>query len=341
MHIGFAKNAKPNHNQFMDIDDLQVFVRVAELGSLSAAARERDAPVSQVSRALSRLEALHRMRLLHRSTHSLSLTDAGQALLDHGRRMLASYEDLQADFAREQAAVNGTVHIGVSPAMASFVIVPALAELARVHPQLRVELHVDDRPVDIAQQGVDFAIRTGPLGSDNLVARPIGQHGRRLYATPAYLKAYGVPRRIDDLDAHRLIVNSVIPNFNRWPFRVKGQDIVYQPRGFYRASSTGTMMSLALQGLGIVRGNTAICDPLVRSGELVYVLNDIVVSPIVPINAVMLQERHRSPKIRACIDFFSEWLQSHGMPIQNNIASSVSPTPRAPASASPRKRRAQ
>jgi DNA-binding transcriptional LysR family regulator len=305
----------------MDLNDLHLFTRVAELGSLSSAARERDVPVSQVSRAITRLEALHRVRLLHRSTHNLSLSEAGAALLDHGRRMLSAYEDMQADFAREQASASGTIHIGVSPAMASFVVVPALDDLARRHPQLRVELHVDDRPVDIAQQGLDFAIRTGPLGSDNLVARPIGQHGRRLYAAPAYLKAHGTPQRIEDLDAHRLIVNSVIPNFNRWPFRVKGQNIVYQPRGYYRASSTGTMMSMALAGLGIVRGNTAICDPLVRSGELAYVLADIVESPVVPINAVMLHERHRSPKIRACIDFFQEWLQSHGMPIQ--------PTPKA------------
>jgi DNA-binding transcriptional LysR family regulator len=299
----------------MDLTDVALFTRVAELGSLSAVARERDAPVSLVSRAISRLEALHKVRLLHRSTHGLSLTEPGQALLEHGKKMLQHLADLEADFASEQGAVEGTVHIGVSPAMAHYVVVPSLHALALQHPQLSVELHVDDRPIDIARQGIDFAIRTGPLGSDNLVARAIGQHGRRIYAAPAYLQQHGTPRTVADLDAHRLITNSIIPTFNRWQFKVDGVAVQYQPRGHYRASSTGIMMRMALEGLGIVRGNTAICDPLVHSGALVYVLNDVVDSPVVPINAVMLQERHRSPKVRACIDFFAQWLQGHGMQI--------------------------
>jgi DNA-binding transcriptional LysR family regulator len=299
----------------MDLNDVQLFARVAELGSLSAAARERDVPVSLVSRAITRLEALHKVRLLHRSTHSLSLTEPGQALLEHGKKMLQSLADLEVEFATNQAGIRGTLHIGISPAMAHFVIVPSLGVLAQLHPHLNVELHVDDRPVDIAKGGLDFAIRTGPLGSDNLVARQIGEHGRRLYASPSYTQQHGTPHTVADLQAHRIITSSVVPSFNRWPFIVNGHAVVLQPRGHYRASSTSTMMAMALQGLGIVRGNTAICDPLVRSGQLHYVLNDVVDSPVVPINAVMLQERHRSPKVRACIDFFAQWLQGHGMPL--------------------------
>lgn len=299
----------------MDLDDVALFARVAELGSLSAVARERDAPVSLVSRAITRLEAQHKVRLLHRSTHGLSLTEPGMALLEHGKKMLLTLADLEAEFATNQGVVEGTVHMGVSPAMANYVIVPSLHALAVQHPQLSIELHVDDRAIDLARQGIDFAIRTGALGPDNLVARVIGQHGRRMYAAPGYLQRHGTPRAVADLDQHRLITNSVIPAFNRWPFIVDGQAVLYQPRGHYRASSTGVMMRMALEGLGIVRGNTAICDPLVRSGELVYVLNDLVESPVVPINAVMLQERHRSPKVRACIDFFAQWLQGHGMQV--------------------------
>jgi DNA-binding transcriptional LysR family regulator len=315
----------------MDLDDVALFARVAELGSLSAVARERDAPVSLVSRAVSRLEAQHQVRLLHRSTHGLSLTEPGLALLEHGKKMLLNLADLEAEFASNQAAISGTVHMGVSPAMANYVIVPSLHALAQLHPQLSMELHVDDRAIDIARQGIDFAIRTGPLGSDNLVARVIGQHGRRLYATPSYLNDCGTPSTVAELDAHRLITNSVIPAFNRWPFIVDGKAVQYQPRGHYRASSTGIMMRMALEGLGIVRGNTAICDPLVRSGQLVYVLNDIVESPVVPINAVMLQERHRSPKVRACIDFFAQWLQGHGMQVTPTVrpAATQSKKPRA------------
>lgn len=291
----------------MNLEDLQTFMRVAELGSLSGAARERDIPVSQVSRALTRLEALHKVRLLHRSTHALSVTEAGQSLLEHGKSMLASYAQFEADVG-DSAEISGSVHLAVSPAMAWYVIVPSLGALAKKHPQLSVELHSDDRLVDMAQQGIDLAIRTGNPGSDTLVARKIGEHGRRLYATPAYIAECGMPQSIEHLQAHRLITNSVQPLLNRWSFVVNGQSVIHVARGHYRANSTGVMMSMLMQNLGIVRGNTAICEPLVARGELVRVMDQWVDCQIVPIQAVMLQERHRAPKIRACIDFFAQWL---------------------------------
>jgi DNA-binding transcriptional LysR family regulator len=294
----------------MDLDDLHTFIRVVELGSLSSAARERDVPVSQVSRALARLEGLHKLRLLHRSTHSLSLTEAGLSLLEHGKRMLESYALFEADVS-DAAQVSGTVNLGASPAMAQYLIVPSLSALAQQHPQLSVELHVDDRMVDMAQQGIDLALRTGDPGSDALVARKIGEHRRRLYATPGYIAAHGMPQTLASLAQHRLITNSAQPILNRWPFQIDGQRITHVARGYYRANSSDTVMAMALAGLGIVRGNTAICEPMVARGELVRVMDDLVQCQTVPINAVMLQERHRAPKIRACIDFFAQWLATH------------------------------
>jgi DNA-binding transcriptional LysR family regulator len=312
-HNVFAKNAKAKTiigNPPMDLDDLHTFTRVVELGSLSGAARERDVPVSQISRALTRLEAQHKVRLLHRSTHALSLTEAGQSLLDHGKRMLESYAQFEADVG-DSAHVAGVVNLGVSAAMAHYVIIPSLSALAKKHPQLSIDLHVDDRMVDMAQQGIDMAIRTGDPGSDALVARKIGEHGRRLYAAPSYVAAHGMPNSLETLAQHRLITNSVQHQLNRWPFLVNGQAVTHIARGHYRASSTGIMMTMVLAGLGLVRGNTAICEPMVARGQLVRVMDDLVECQTVPINAVMLQERHRAPKIRACIDFFAQWLAQH------------------------------
>ena len=291
----------------MDLTDLHTFIRVAELGSLSGAARERDVPVSQISRSLARLESLHQVRLLHRNTHALSPTEAGQVLLEHGRRMLQIYAQFEDDV-RASTHVSGTINLGVSPAMAHYVIVPSLSFLAREHPQLAIELHVDDRVVDMAKQGIDLAIRTGDAGSDTLVARKIGEHGRRLYATPSYVAQHGDPQTLAQLQQHRLITNSIQPQLNRWTFEFDGAPVTHVARGHYRASSTGIMMTMALQGLGIVRGNTAICEPMVGRGQLVRVMDQAVVCQVIPIQAVMLQERHRAPKIRACIDFFARWL---------------------------------
>jgi DNA-binding transcriptional LysR family regulator len=295
----------------MDLADLQTFIRVVELGSFSGAARERDVPVSQISRALARLEALQKVRLLHRSTHAISLTEAGQSLMEHGKRMLESYSQFEEDV-HEGRQISGTVQLSLSPAMAHFVIVPSLSALAKVHPQLAVELHVDDRLIDMTQQGIDLAIRTGEPGADTLVARKIGEYGRRLYATPSYIAEHGMPMNLDELQKHRLISSNVQHQINRWPFVIDGKSVTHIARGHYRASSTGIMMTMMLAGLGIARGNTAICEPMVASGQLVRVMQECVDYQIVPIQAVMLQERHRAPKIRACIEFFAQWLASHG-----------------------------
>jgi DNA-binding transcriptional LysR family regulator len=299
--------------QPMNLDDVAVFLRVVELGSLSAAARERDAPVSQVSRALARLESLAQARLLHRTTHSLALTEAGTALVEHGRAMLSSLDALHGELDTTAQRIRGTVHIGASPAMANFFIVPELPLLAQRHPELQVAMHVDDRYVDMAKQGLDVAIRTGALSSDNLVARRIGSHGRRLFAAPSYLARHGTPQSLADLAAHRLIVNSSIPAFNRWLFRVNGEPVVYQPKGFYRTSSSGVMLQMAIHGMGIVRANTAICDAMLRAGQLVRVLDALVEDELVPVNAVILAERHRAPKVRAVVEFFSERFAAAGM----------------------------
>jgi DNA-binding transcriptional LysR family regulator len=295
----------------MDLDDLHTFIRVTELGSLSGAARERDVPVSQISRALARLEALHKVRLLHRSTHSLSLTEAGQSLLEHGKRMLENYAQFEADVG-DSAQIAGVVNLAASPAMAQYVIVPSLPALAKHHPHLSIELHVDDRMMDMAQLGIDLAIRTGDPGSEALVARKIGEHGRRLYATPGYIAAHGMPRTLGDLEQHALITNSAQPILNRWPFKMDGKQVTHIARGNYRSNSSGTVMAMAFAGLGIVRSNTAICEPMVARGQLVRVMDELVECVTVPIQAVMLQERHRAPKIRACIDFFALWLKTHG-----------------------------
>jgi DNA-binding transcriptional LysR family regulator len=297
-------------NKSMDLADLHSFTRVVELGSLSGAAREADVPVSQISRALARLEALHKVRLLHRSTHALSLTEAGQSLLEHGKRMLESYAQFEADVS-DGAVISGMVKLAASPAMAQYVIVPSLESLAKKYPKLAVELSVDDRAIDMAQQGIDLAIRTGDPGSDNLVARKIGEHGRRLYATPSYIAAHGMPKSLEDLAQHRLITNSAQPILNRWPFIISGQRITHIARGHYRANSSDSVMAMAFAGLGIVRSNTAICEPMVARGQLVRVMDELVDCQTVPIQAVMLQERHRAPKIRACIDFFAQWLVKH------------------------------
>ena len=291
----------------MNIADLQIFVRVTELGSLSAVARERQTPVSQISRALNRLEEHHGVRLLLRSTHGLSLTAEGTSLLEHGRRVLGTLDELDAEIAQNAGVVRGLVRVGASSMMAQYLIVPSLKGLRERHPGLSVDLQVDDRVVDMVHEGIDVTIRSGSVHSDTLVAREIGSQRRHLYATPRYLKRHGTPKHPADLVRHLLITNSVAPHLNQWPFQVDGKPVVVQATGHLMTNSTGIQMAMALDDLGIVRAMDAIARPLQTQGLLRTVLETFVDVQPVPIYAVMLQGRNRSPKVRACVDYWVDW----------------------------------
>ena len=292
----------------MDLADTALFVRIVELGTLSAAARERQVPVSQVTRALARLEAQCGARLLHRSTHGLSLTDEGDTFLAHARRLLDVEAELTSALSGKLAGPSGWVRMSVSTITAQALIVPALPSLYERHPQLHVELSADDRIVDMAREGIDVAIRTGTPASDTLVARRISQLTRRLYASPGYVRRHGLPSHPDELAAHRLIGNSGIASHNQWRLGQGRDRREITVRGQTRSDNTAVVLSLVQHGLGIGRIVDIVAGPLAAAGELVPVLPDWMDEAPVPVYAVMLQERHRLPKIRACIDHLAEWL---------------------------------
>jgi DNA-binding transcriptional LysR family regulator len=305
----------------LQLDDLALFVRIAALKTLSAAARERDVPVSQVTRSLARLEAACGARLMHRNTHGLSLTDEGDTVLAYGRRLLDTSAELSSELSGKISGPSGWVRISVSPLLAQMVIAPSLNGLYALYPQLHIDICADDRMADMAREGIDIAIRTGTPNGDTLVARQIGSNRRALYAAPAYLAAHGTPQTLDDLRKHRLIGNSASPALNHWPLTAgagrgvgraegvgKPAEMVVQ--GHTRSDNSAVLLTLVEQGVGIARLNDLLAQPLVARGALVPVLPGEFASPSVPIYAVMLQERHRLPKIRACIDYWAQWLSA-------------------------------
>lgn len=287
------------------LDDIALFVRIAELGTLSAAARERDVPVSQVTRSLARLETAAKVRLLHRSTHGLSLTDEGDTFLAYGRHLLDTTAELSSELTGKLSGPSGWVRISVSPVLAEMMVVPSLNGLYALYPQLHVDISADDRMADMARDGIDIAIRTGIITQDTLVARQIGHFARTLVASPAYLARFGTPKTIADLNQHRLITSSVNPQLNQWQLQCAGKPGVYTARGHTRTDNSALTMALVRAGVGMGRVVHMLAAPLIRSGELVEVLKDQLDSQRVPIVAVMLQERQRLPKIRACIDYWA------------------------------------
>lgn len=293
----------------LQLDDVALFARIVELGTLSAAARERNAPVSQVTRALARLEAACGARLLHRSTHGLSLTDEGATVLAHGRRLLDTTLELHSELSGRTGGPAGWVRISVSSVLAQAVIAPSLPALQQRHPRLRLDIAADDRLADMARDGIDIAIRTGQMRSDTLVARPIGVLTRSLYAAPAYVERHGLPRTPDDLLRHRLIGNSAAASLNRWAWRAADKsEHEFIVEGHTRTDNTAVVVALAQHGAGIARIVDLVAQPLVKAGALVPVLPAQFSTTPVTMYAVMLQERHRLPKIRACIDHWAQWM---------------------------------
>lgn len=291
----------------LDFDAMHLFARVAGLGTLSAVARERDVPVSQVSRALARIEKACGARLIHRTTHGLALTAEGETFLAYCHRITGTLDELEGEFASSSGAVTGRVRVAASSVIAQFQMVPSLTGLAARHPGLKVELAVDDRMVDMAQGGIDIAIRTGANLPETVVARQIGTLGRGLYASPGYAKAAGLPSHPDELRQHRLVTNSAVAMLNHWHFVVKGKPVVIVAEGDWRANDTNVVASMVLQGLGIGRLATLAAVPLVREKRLVPVLASFTDVQPVPIFAVTQGGRHRLPKIRACLDFWAGW----------------------------------
>ena len=293
----------------LQLDDVALFTRIAELGTLSAAARERDVPVSQVTRSLARLEAACGARLMHRNTHGLSLTDEGDTFLAYSRRLLDTTAELSSELSGKISGPSGWVRISVSPLVAQMLIAPSLSGLYQRHPQLHIDLCADDRMADMAREGIDIAIRTGTPNSETLVARQIGSYSRSLYAAPAYLAAFGTPQHPHELTQapHRLIGNSASPVLNHWLLaNGKGQEVLVQ--GHTRTDNSAVVMALVQQGVGIARLMDLLAQPMVACGVLVPVLAGQFANTQEPIYAVMLQERHRLPKIRACIDYWAQWL---------------------------------
>lgn len=291
----------------LQFDEMALYARVAELGSLSAVARERDVPVSLVSRTLARLEKACGARLMNRSTHGLSLTDEGRTFLAYSRRALDTIEELEGAFAERAGEPSGIVRVASSTVVAQYQLVPSLTGLIERHPRLQVELEVGDRLLDLAREGIDISIRTATALPETVVARQIGTLGRALYAAPAYARSRGLPQRPDELAGHTLITNSAMPLLNDWPFVVAGEAWQYPAQGHWRANDTNMAATMVLQGLGIGRLATLVGDTLAAQGLLVPVLPEFIDLRPVPVYAVTGGARHRLPKIKACLDYWAEW----------------------------------
>jgi DNA-binding transcriptional LysR family regulator len=284
---------------------MRAFARVVERGSFSAAADDLGLTPSAVSKLITRLEDRLGVRLLHRTTRRLSLTPEGETYHLRARDILTAIADADAEVSRAGQTPRGRLRVNCITAFALHQLVPALPEFITRCPEVKIELVVSDRVIDLLAENADIAIRTGLVADPSLVARKIADVARGLYASPAYLERRGVPNNPDQLRDHDCIVLSLIPSSHHWQFRdrgeVKGFDIVIR----VLVDSAEAALRLAIAGGGIARVGEVLVRDAIREGRLVPVLADCYIAERTPLSVVYPLGRHRIPKFGRLSTFWS------------------------------------
>lgn len=285
--------------------EMVVFVAVAEAGSLSGAARRLGLTPSAVSRIVARTEARLGAQLLVRTTRTLRLTAEGETYGRAARRILADLDETEAALA-DRGCPRGRVRVSAATAHGRLVIVPLLAAFVERHPGITAEIDLSDELADVLGGRADVAIRFGPLADSPLTARRLGETGRTVVASPAYLARAGTPRRPADLAGHNCLDFSFRRSEPGWPFRIDGHDSVLPVGGNVAANNGETLVQLALQGTGITRvGNFHIAEDL-AAGRLVPLLEPFNPQDREAIHAVFVGGPAMPARVRVLVDFLAE-----------------------------------
>jgi DNA-binding transcriptional LysR family regulator len=292
-------------NKRLSSDDLEALARVVDRGSFAAAAEDTGLTPSGMSRAVSRLEDKLGVRVLQRTTRRLLLTPEGEALLARGRDILAALEAAEEEASAGRARPRGLVRVNMGTAFAKHRLAPKLPLFRELYPEIRLELAMSDRRVEITADELDIAIRTGPPGETSAIARRIGGMERVICASPAYLARFGHPEKPQDLLAHNCLLLTGFARLAEWPMLVDGREVRMQVSGSVTSDSADLLLDMALAGVGVVRFGDFLADQALADGRLVPLLEQFHIVEPQPITVLMPAGRHTIPRVRAVVDFLA------------------------------------
>ena len=285
---------------------LTAFAKVVETGSFARAAQRLNTSVSSVSRHVSELEAHLNARLLNRTTRRLSLTESGRAFHERCVQLLADLEEAEESAGAATIRPRGTLRLTSSITFGARHLAPAIAAFITRYPEMRFDIELSDRAVDLVDEGFDVAVRIGPIGSQNLVGRKVGETRLVCCAAPSYLARHGEPATPEDLAAHACLTYEYSSLGNVWPFRDRaGRERNVRVAGPVHANNGRFLEALAVEGAGIVYEPDFIVGPDVRAGKLTTILREYAPPPS-SIYVVYPSRRHLSAKVRAFTDFLAE-----------------------------------
>lgn len=287
---------------------IEIFVRVIDTGSFSAAARYQGVGQPAVSKAVAQLEDWLGVRLLLRSTRSLAPTEAGRNFYDHAKRTVEEADE--AVRAARGAAVgpSGRLRVSAPVCFARLHVIPRLPDFLASHPQLDLDLRLDERNVDLVDEGIDVALRMGDLPDSSMLVRRIGQARRLVIATPAYLERHGTPTSPDDLQGHQLVIYTHDGVGEACTFRRGAVETTIVPRGRISITASEGVRAAVLADIGLTVASEWSFTPELASGTVVPVMVDWVLAPIA-LSAVFPTGRLVSAKARAFIAFVEHCLE--------------------------------
>ena len=291
--------------------DLAFFSLLVKLGNLAAAAQEMGVTPPSASKRLAALEARLGVRLLHRTTRRMSLTPEGETYLVDGRKVLADLDALERTVSGAREVPRGLMKVSATLGFGRRHVAPALSKFIRAHPEVEVQLHLDDRPVNLVERGFDAALRLGEPTDAGLTARKLALNRRVLCASPAYLKRFGQPATPRDLQRHGcLFLRESDEPFGTWHLRNGTRHEPVKVRGPLSSNDGDCVMTWALDGHGILMRSEWDAAPYLRSGRLVPVLPDWTLPPA-DITLVFPTKANLSAKTRVFADFMAQRFEAH------------------------------
>lgn len=288
------------------LTDIAVFTQVVDSGSFTAAAEALSLSKSVVSKYVTRLEDRLGARLLNRTTRRLSLTEVGRAFYERSRRALHEIEEAEAEISRLQGEPRGTLRLNTPMSFGILHVAPALPDFLRQYPEVSIDMNLDDRKVDVIEEGFDLSVRISELPDSSLVARRLGPCRHAVVAAPAYLERHGTPTTPDELQHHNVITYRHQEAARNWHFRAQdGTPVSVPVSGSVQTNNSLALREALLGGVGITRTPTFAVGQDIQAGRLRPLLVNYQTLEL-SIFLVYPQRRHLSPKVRAFVDFFAE-----------------------------------
>ena len=285
----------------MDLPSLQAFVKVVQTGSFTRAAVALNTQKAHLSRVVSQLEQELGVRLLERTTRALSLTEIGREFFERSVGILAAVDEARRTVQKAQGDPRGTLRLTCGVEFGMIAVSHWISRYLQCYPEVKVDAEFTGRLVDLVHEGIDLAIRVGPLADSTLAARQLGELAYGLFAAPAYLAKRGAPAHPDDLRAHDVLAFTGGSHQASWTLAKAGQQarVVLQPR--MKANNVFAVRDAAIVGLGVAQLPLIVALPAVHEGQLQAVLVDWSL-PKVPVHAVFAGARYLTPKVRSFID---------------------------------------